>query len=307
MMPIVLPAAHDGLAELNNQRSMTARSDDPDFSGAGQRTQWDAVAPGWATWWQTIERGAQSVSQRMVDFAEVVPGQRVLDIATGIGEPALLAARRVGPSGRVVATDLSAAMLALASRRAAGMEIRNVDFLEVDAGHLPFPPSSFDAVLCRWGITSLPRHAEILTDIRRLLRPHGIFVTAVWEEDPKSRPLATLATAVLHEIVAPSSPLPHTQPGPGSVAAALRADMLHAGFRHIHTENVALTLEFASTEDCTSYLRDVSPDLTTALSTLSSTQLALFNTRLAQHLQPFRRTGGTVVISNITLCVAGKP
>jgi enediyne biosynthesis protein CalE5 len=71
---------------------------------------WDNVAAGLQIWWPTFERGAQ-VSDKIVELAEIKPGNRVLDIATGIGEPAVTAARRVKPNGKVVATDISPRML----------------------------------------------------------------------------------------------------------------------------------------------------------------------------------------------------
>ena len=58
----------------------------------GQRKSWDSVAGGWHKWWKTIEKGGQKVSDKLVELAEIKPGQKVLDIATGIGEPALTAA-----------------------------------------------------------------------------------------------------------------------------------------------------------------------------------------------------------------------
>lgn len=281
------------------------RSDDQALSNDGQRAQWDSVAAGWATWWPTIERGAAPVSRRMIDLAQVAPGQRVLDIATGIGEPALLAALRVGPSGRVAATDLSARMLGLAQQRAIGLGLTNVAFMEADARHLPFPPASYDTVFCRWGITSLPRHPDILAAIRRILRPMGAFVTAVWEEGPTSRPLATLATAVVQEILDTPPPAPGAQPQE-TVEASLRRDLLHAGFSQVHMERVAMTLEFASTDDCTRYLRDVSPDLATSLSRMTSAQQAQFGQSLARRLREFRTPPGNVVIPNVTLCALGR-
>jgi SAM-dependent methyltransferase len=285
---------------------MNARSGDQELSTDGQREQWDDVAAGWATWWPTIERGAEPVSKRMVELAAVAPGQRVLDIATGIGEPALLAARRVGQSGRVVATDLSVRMLGLARQRATALGVTNVEFLEVDARHLPFPPSSFDTVLCRWGITSLPSHPDILAAIRRILRPMGAFVTAVWEEGPKSRPLATLATAAVQEIL-DAPPRPPGARAQHTVEASLRTDLLHAGFRDVHLERVTLRLEFTSTDDCTRYLQDVSPDLAASLSRMTSAQQAHFGQSLADRLQQFRTPGGNVVIPNVTLCAVGRP
>jgi SAM-dependent methyltransferase len=288
-----------------HQVCMNARSDDQDLSDAGQRQQWNSVAAGWATWWLTIERGAEPVSRRMIELAEVVPGQRVLDIATGIGEPALLAAKRVGPSGRVVATDLSARMLGLARQRARALGVANMELMEVDARHLPFPPGSFDTVLCRWGITSLPRYEDILAAIRRILRPPGAFVTAVWEEGPKSRPLATSGAAVVREILgSPPAPSAHARQ---TVEAALRMDLLHAGFRHVHMERVAMTLDFASTDDCARYLQDVSPDLATSLSRMSPAQQSQFGRSLAHRLQQFRAPSGRVVIPNVTLCAVGRP
>jgi protein-L-isoaspartate O-methyltransferase len=78
---------------------------DPKEFKNGQRQQWDAAAAGWKKWWEYIERSAGSVSARMLDLAEVGSGQRVLDVATGIGEPAVSAARRVGADGSVLGTD----------------------------------------------------------------------------------------------------------------------------------------------------------------------------------------------------------
>jgi len=69
----------------------------------------------------------------------------VLDIATRIGEPALLAASRVGPAGRVVATDISSQMLDIARERAAMSGLSNVEIRQADAGQLDFPDGSFDA------------------------------------------------------------------------------------------------------------------------------------------------------------------
>src|SRR5688500_8387362 len=135
---------------------MSTKSAEPAHHKDGQRQQWDNVAAGWKKWWRTIEDGAQYVSQRMIELADVKPGQRVLDIATGIGEPALLVASRVGPAGFVVATDISSQMLDIARERATQLGLTNVKFMEADADGLDFPDGSFDTVLCRWGLPSLP-------------------------------------------------------------------------------------------------------------------------------------------------------
>ncbi len=97
---------------------MTTQPFDPVRYKEGLRLDWDAVASGWKQWWKTIEQGAQPVSDRLVALAKIQPGHWVLDVATGIGEPAITAARIVGPTGRVVGIDQAPRMLAIARERA---------------------------------------------------------------------------------------------------------------------------------------------------------------------------------------------
>src|SRR5687768_4991755 len=227
---------------------MSAQSDDLTRDADGQGQQWDSVAAGWGKWWRTIENGARCVSERMLDLAEVRPGHRVLDIATGIGEPALLAASRVGPKGRVVATDLSSRMLDIARERAASLGLTNVEFREVDAERLDFPDGSFDVVLCRWGIMSLPNPSNTLVAIRRMLTPDGSFATAVWEAGPRGRPLASLASAVARDMFDSPSPPQEAPALPGSARKALEEEMTRARFRDIRVEELTLALDFPTAE-----------------------------------------------------------
>ena len=271
-----------------------------------QRRQWDRVAAGWKTWWRTIEDAAQPVSRRMLALAAVAPGQRVLDIATGIGEPALLAASRVGPQGRVVATDIAPAMLDIARERARSLGLANVEFVQADAARLDFPAGGFDAVLCRWGITSLPHLHRTLVAIRRLLSDGGAFATAVWEAGAKGRPLATLAAAVAHDVFEPSSQAPETPAMAESAAGALEDQMRAAGFAEVRVETMTLALEFSSIDDCMRYLADVSPDLAALLSGRSSAQQAEYRHRLGDALRRYATADGGVSIPNVTLCAAGR-
>src|SRR5271156_5577747 len=101
-----------------------------------QKAAWDDSAEGWKRWWPTFERAAQLVNDRLVELANVRAGDRVLDIATGSGEPALTAAHAVGQSGRGVAVDMSPGMLAIARERVDAARLTNVDLVESDAESL---------------------------------------------------------------------------------------------------------------------------------------------------------------------------
>ena len=268
--------------------------------------QWDSVAAGWGRWWRTIETGAQRVSERMLDLAELRPGHRVLDIATGIGEPALLAASRVGPAGRVVATDLSPRMLDFARERAASLGLTNVEFMVADAGQLDFPGGSFDVVLCRWGITSLPNPSDTLAAIRRMLAPGGAFATAVWEAGPRGRPLASLASTLAREMFDAVPPHEEAPAPPGLGRRDLEAQMLRAGFRDVCVEEMTLALDFPTAEDCIQYLVDVSPDLGALFLARSSPEQAEYRHRLADELRQFVTHDGGIRVPNVTNCAAGR-
>ena len=77
---------------------------DPNQLKESQRQSWNSVSEGWQIWWKTFENGAYNISNRLVELANIKPGDKVLDIATGIGEPAITAAKRVGSNGHVLAT-----------------------------------------------------------------------------------------------------------------------------------------------------------------------------------------------------------
>ena len=110
------------------------------------------MANGWQKWWKAFEQDAQKVNERLIELAGIEEGYRVLDIATGTGEPAITAAKKVGDKGYVLATDISPQMLSIAKRRANSLGLDSIiEFKECDAETIDLP-ASFNAVLCRWGL-----------------------------------------------------------------------------------------------------------------------------------------------------------
>lgn len=235
---------------------MITPSVDPVEYKTKQLRMWNSVAVGWGKWWPTFEKGAQIISHRMVELAAISPGKQVLDIATGIGEPAVTAARMTGPEGLVIATDLSTEMLAIGRKRAAELRIKNIEFRRMDAEAVDQMEHLFDAILCRWGLFFLPDLKKALEKMRQRLVPGGRFVAAVWDE-PQKVPALSLPMKVADEILKRRPPS-----GPGvfslSDEAVLREIFMDAGFVKVHTEELVIVAEFASASEFTQFTKDIS-------------------------------------------------
>ena len=226
----------------------------PDKFKAQQREMWDNAAAGWQNWWETVERGAQKVSNKLVELAEIKPGDKVLDIATGIGEPAVTAARRVKPNGKVVAIDISPQMLLIAKTRAKSLGLDDIiEFRESDGEKIDLLDSTekFDAILSRWGLMFFPNLSAALVKIREMLVTNGILSAAVWSA-PSKVPWLDLAFASVRKQINAPSPTPMT-PGPFALADvdALKQSFSEAGFRDIKTNTFQVTFEFDSPESYT--------------------------------------------------------
>ena len=153
---------------------------DPASLKAIVRANWTARSTAWDRWSDTIAQLAQRMNAPLLDAADLAPGQAVLDLASGIGEPALDIARRVGETGVVTATDMVPAMLVGARRRAAEAKLANIRFEIVDMEALPFADAAFDRVLCRFGIMFSPSADVALAEARRVLVPGGRAAYMVW-------------------------------------------------------------------------------------------------------------------------------
>lgn len=228
-----------------------------------QRESWDAAAAGWEKWWSTFEKAAQCVSDRLVALAHVKPGDRVLDIATGTGEPAITAARTVGASGHVLGVDHSTGMVAAARRRAATLALNNVEYREGDAESLAISERGFDAVLCRWGLMFVPDVDQAARGIHELLKPGGWLATAVWDSGDKV-PMITIAAKKIREIAnLPPPPPDAINPMRLADTSILERALRAAGFRDFSVEPMMVNFEFDSPEAFLEMRRDISYEFRT--------------------------------------------
>jgi SAM-dependent methyltransferase len=275
---------------------------DPSEFKTTQRAMWSAIAAGWKKWWPKFESGAQPLNDRLVALARVQPGMRVLDVATGIGEPALTAARAVGPKGSVLAVDLAPQMVALARERARDAGRANVEFREMDAEKLELEPASFDAALSRWGIMLLLDPMAALLGIRRALKPGARFASAVWS-GPEHVPLIALPAMVLQRELGLPPPPPGT-PGPMSLGApgALEALLARAGFEDVKVEPMSMTMEFESPMQLREYLYDVSASLRKALDDQTEDARARVWAAIEREMRRHATPSGRIRIENRALC-----
>lgn len=173
---------------------------------------WDTTAQERSQTWDEYDRATAPVTARLLELAGVRPGIRVLDVGTGLGSPALEAARVVGPQGYVIGIDISPASLALATQRAHAAGLANVTFQVGDANHLDHlaklaarggelpRQGAFEAILSRFMLMVASDVTATLGALRRLLVPHGRLAVAVWgrkhEVDFMTVPLDALTQAI---------------------------------------------------------------------------------------------------------------
>ena len=136
----------------------------------------------------------------MIELAEIKQGYRILDIATGIGEPSITAAHQVGKSGHMLATDISPELLSVAKNRAISSGLQAViGFKEGDTETIDLESSIFNAALCRFGLMFLPKLGTGLSNIYKSLREGGIFAAAVWASADKVPSISLAFNTVLEE------------------------------------------------------------------------------------------------------------
>jgi ubiquinone/menaquinone biosynthesis C-methylase UbiE len=235
-----------------------------------ERQKWDNVANGWQKWWKTIERGAGKLSIRLMELAEINPGSRVLDIATGIGEPAITAASQMGKTGYILAIDISPQMLSIAKQRAISLGLQNmIEFKEGDTETIDLPSATFDAALCRAGLMFLPDLNAGLSNIYQSLIKDGHFAAAVWGLPDKVPFISVVMNTIMKEIN--SKPPPPGTPGPFSLSDenGLKNSFITSGFKDLHIEKVNVTLDFDSAGEFTDYVLETSGSVQTMLANLT--------------------------------------
>jgi SAM-dependent methyltransferase len=272
----------------------------------GQRQQWNSAASGWRRWSELIDRAASGISERLVELAGVEAGSRVLDVAAGYGEPSLTAARAAGAEGAVLATDISAEMIAFGRERAAASGLKNIEFVQSDAASLDFPEASFDAALSRWGIIFEPDAEGAAARIRSFLKPGGRMAISSWGSPDRVPFLAIPMRTAMQRLQVPVPP-PGT-PGPLSrpTAQALGGLLEAAGFSGVEVEEAEVTFEWQSPEDFTTFIGEIAPPVTAMIAPHPQDVQDETWAAITEAIREAAGDGGAVRLSNLVLLAAGR-
>jgi SAM-dependent methyltransferase len=221
------------------------------------KQQWEDHAEAWHRWGPTLEEWLGEATEAMLDAAGVGHGARVLDVAGGAGGQAFAAARRTGPDGQVVVTDVSPTILSYAERTAAEAGLRHVTTCEVDGEEIGSVWSEeFDAAISRVGLIYFPDRLRALQGIRSSLREGGRFAAVVYSTAEKNA-FFSVPVSLIRSRAGLGAPLPG-QPGPFSLGdPATAADEFQAaGFRDVKVETIAAPLLLSSAADCVRFERE---------------------------------------------------
>ncbi len=279
---------------------------DADRINREQLEFWNNAAPGWKQMSAMLERAAQHVSDRLVELAQLREGSRVLDIASGSGDPAITAARKVGAAGLVVATDQSSAMLDLARERAAALGLGNIKFVVTGAQELAVAERGFDAALCRWGLMFVGDLDAAMARVAQLLAAGGRFATAVWGS-PAKVPMISLGDDVVRDLARLPQPPPNA-PGPLKLADTkpLERALSAARFKDIRVEPINVHFEFESPQAFAEQRRTVSTPFRMMLSKQTPELQQRIMDALAQEARRYADASGRVRMDNEAILIAAR-
>jgi SAM-dependent methyltransferase len=247
-------ADHQGMTTTTAVDSTDTTDSTDSTDTAQRRAAWSAQAQAWYTHLDVIERQWAPLTEGLLERARITTGDRVLDLGCGVGDPAVAAAARVGPTGTVVATDISPDMVAFAARRAAAAGLTNLEAHVMDIDAVDLPDHSVDAAVSRLGLMFATDLDAALSGVHRVLVPGGRFAAAItWR--PQEHALMRLVGAVLG-VLGRQGPAPADGPGTFALsdASVVCAALERAGFAAIRVEPYTVTHDFTSPDEWISFV-----------------------------------------------------
>jgi SAM-dependent methyltransferase len=234
--------------------------------------QWQAAAEAWYRWSPTLNQWLGKATDRMLEMAGIREGHRVLDIAAGAGEQSITTAKKVGPNGHVLATDISANILEYAKQMAEQEGLSNIETKVMDGENLQLEDGTYDAVISRVGLIYFPDQQKALKEMLRVLKPGGK-VAAIVYSTPEKNKFFSVPVSIIRNRAKLPPPLPG-QPGPFSLGApgVIENAFTQAGFKNVKSELVDSPLELSSAKECVRFEKESFGALHQMMSSLSDSE-----------------------------------
>jgi ubiquinone/menaquinone biosynthesis C-methylase UbiE len=257
------------------------------------KEQWQTAAEPWHRWGPTVDEWLGQATESMLDMAGVGPGSRVLDVAAGAGGQTIAAAKRVGSTGYVLATDISSNILEFASEAAQEQGLTNVETRVMDGEELEeLEEGTFDAVISRVGLIYFPDRQRALTGMLRALKPGGKIAAVVYST-PENNKFFSIPVSIIRRRAQLPPPLPG-QPGPFSLGGdgVLDEAYQQAGFREVRTQIVPSPLRLRSAAECVRFERESFGALHQMLSGLPESERGAVWEEIEEELRKFMGANG---------------
>lgn len=269
-----------------------------------QKASWNKFSSGWKKWDETTMAFLKPMGEEIIQLIAPKDGEMILDIAAGTGEPGLTIASMI-KNGKVVITDLSEDMLAIAKENAENRGLKNIETRACDVCELPFDDNTFDAISCRFGFMFFPDMLLAAKEMARVLKPGGRIATAVWNGPEKN----FWVTAIMGTI-GKNMELPTPLPGsPGMFRCAkdgLMADLFkQAGLKNISVKEVTGKLNAGTTDGYWNMMTEVGAPIVAALSKADDPTKAKIKKEVFEAVNE-KYPQGNVVIDSEALVVYGE-
>lgn len=271
------------------------------------RDQWQNAAEAWYRWSPTLHQWLGDATTKMLDMAGITKGHSVLDIAAGAGEQSVTTAKRVGSSGYVLATDISANILEYAKQLAQQAGVSNLETEVMDGENLTLDDESFDAVISRVGLIYFPDQQKALKEMFRVLKPGGKIAAIVYSTPDKNK-FFSVPVSIIRDRAQLPPPLPG-QPGPFSLGAegVLEQAFTKAGFQHVKSERIDSPLRLPSARECVRFEKESFGALHQMMSGLSDAEKESVWAEIENELRKFESDNGFSGPCEMVVAVGEKP
>lgn len=271
------------------------------------RDIWEAAAPGWAKWEEKFSAGLNQVTDALLDMAGVDHGMRVIDLACGAGSQSLRAARRVGPTGRILAIDISRTMLEHLRENARRAALSNIDIAECAAEDLDPAQGRYDAGICRLGLMLFPSPSRALAAVQRVLEQNARFAALVFTT-PAANPFMARSMEVLLRRAGRKPPAPG-QPGIFALGktGALEQAMADGGFSDVRTRIARAPLRLASASEALAMMQEAFGAYRAVVADLSEAQKVDAWAEVAECLKEFETSSRFQTELEFLIAAGAKP